>query len=198
MPDEQPRARFFKDAAGFRAWLEKNHATEKELFVGLYKVRTKHKGITYPEARDEALCFGWIDGRSGPVDDDRWMVRFTPRQPGSIWSQINIGRFDALRKEGRMTPAGEKAFNVRDRAKVERYSYERENARFDSASLKRFKADRRAWKFFEAQPASYKKMVTWWVVSAKRDETRARRLATLIEDSHNGLLIAQMREQERR
>jgi uncharacterized protein YdeI (YjbR/CyaY-like superfamily) len=190
---ETPRPKFFKTPSAFRAWLEKNHETRTELWVGLYKKASGKPSITWPEAVDQALCFGWIDGVRKSIDDEAYMNRFTPRTPRSTWSAVNIARVKELRELGLMTPAGEAAFARGSEERSRVYSYERATARLDRAAERKFRADRKAWAFFEAQPPSYKKAAVWWVVSATREETRARRLATLIEDSGNGRRIAPMR-----
>ena len=163
---------FFTKAADFRAWLQKNHATANEVWVGFYKKHTGKPSVTYKEAVDQALCFGWIDGIRKSIDDEAYMNRFTPRREGSNWSLVNIKRAKELIDAGLMKPAGARAFAGRDETKAEQYSFERERVTFSAAQLREFKANKRAWKFFEAQPASYRKMMTWWVVSAKQQLLR--------------------------
>ena len=182
---------FFKSAAAWRTWLEKNHDKASEKVVGFHKVGSGNSGITYSQARDEALCFGWIDGvtRGGEAT---WHIRFTPRRPKSIWSQVNIKRVAELSAEGRMHPAGVAAFEARDPTRQNRYSGENRDIAFSADQERTFRANRKAWANFSAMPPSYRRPATWWVVSAKRDETRARRLATLIEDSAAGGRIKQM------
>jgi uncharacterized protein YdeI (YjbR/CyaY-like superfamily) len=179
---------FFKSAAAWRKWLEKNHDKADELLVGFHKVSSGNGGITYKEALDEALCFGWIDGvrRGGELT---WTIRFTRRRPKSIWSQINIKRIAELSAEGRMHPAGIAMFEARDPARQNRYSFENRSAAFSADEEAAFRANRKAWENFCAMPPSYRHPATWWVVSAKREETRARRLATLIADSLAGRRI---------
>jgi len=177
---------FFETQATFRAWLERHHAKATELVVGLYHRSSGKPSITYPEARDEALCFGWIDGVRRNHDARSYTVRFTPRKPGSLWSRVNLGRIRELTAEGRMRPAGIRVFEARDPKKAERYSFENRPRPLDAASLKVFKADRRAWAWFEKQAPWYRRTAAWWVMSAKREETRARRLATLISASARG------------
>lgn len=142
---------------------------------------------------DEALCFGWIDGLRKSIDEEAYKIRFTPRRSGSRWSRVNLERAAALIDEGRMTSAGLEAYEARDRERSGRYSLERDQARLNAAQERDFKARPKAWAFWEAQPPGYRKRATWWVVSAKREETRARRLATLIEDSAEGRRIKQLR-----
>ena len=177
---------FFKTPAAFRAWLEEHHATDAELLVGFYKRDSGKPSITWPESVDQALAFGWIDGVRRRVDDEVYTIRFTPRKPRSIWSAVNIRRVGELTAAGRMAPAGLAAFEKRDAKRSAIYAYERETAEFDAAALRQFKADKQAWTFFNAQPPYYRHTSTHWVTSAKRPDTRARRLATLIELSRNG------------
>jgi uncharacterized protein YdeI (YjbR/CyaY-like superfamily) len=189
----EPGSMFFATPAEFRAWFAAHHATEQELWVGFYKKDSGRPSITWPESVDEALCVGWIDGIRKTIDAESYKIRFTPRKSTSTWSAVNIARVAELTKERRMKPAGLAAFEQRSEAKSGIYAYEqRENATFTPAEEKRFRANAKAWKFFQAQPAGYRKTTTWWVVSAKRDETRVKRLATLIEDSAAGLPIAQL------
>jgi uncharacterized protein YdeI (YjbR/CyaY-like superfamily) len=176
----------FANAGTFRKWLARNHNKAAELWVLFYKKDSGRGGITYPEALDEALCFGWIDGVRKRVDDLSYTIRFTPRTRRSVWSAVNIRRVRELMKAGRMDDAGSEAFRERDPARSERYSYEQENPTMDPALVRRFKANRTAWTFFEAQPPSYRRTVTWWIVSAKKDETRCKRLDTLIAQSEKG------------
>ena len=190
--------RFFRSPAEFRNWLEKNHDRESELLVGFYKKSSGKRGITYEEAVDEALCFGWIDGVRRSVDNERSTIRFTPRRQRSNWSLKNIRRVNELTKLGRMAPPGIAAFERRDPSEAGTYSFEQANPRFDQGLERRFRRNRGAWKFWEAQPPGYRKAATWWVVSAKREETRLRRLQTLIEDSANGRRLAQVTSPTRR
>jgi uncharacterized protein YdeI (YjbR/CyaY-like superfamily) len=171
---------FFESPAKFRAWLQKHHRTATELWVGYRKKKTGQPSITWQESVDEALCFGWIDGIRKSVDADSYMNRFTPRRPGSFWSAVNTRRADELIKDGRMRAAGRKAYEARDAAKTAAHSSQRASPRLDRRRESIFRASRVAWEFFQAQPAGYKRLATWWVVSAKRDETRARRLDQLI------------------
>jgi uncharacterized protein YdeI (YjbR/CyaY-like superfamily) len=179
----QPR--FFRSPAEFRSWLAKNHAAASELWLGLYKKGSGRKGITYSEAVDEALCFGWIDGLTRSIDESRYMIRFTPRKQRSNWSAVNIKRFGELRAKGRVAPPGVEAFERRDQQE-RRYSYESPPKRLDPQLEKRFKADERAWAFWQAAPASYRKAAMFWIMSAVREETRDRRLGVLIQSSRNG------------
>jgi uncharacterized protein YdeI (YjbR/CyaY-like superfamily) len=175
--------RFFRSAAEFRAWLTAHHADTRELWVGFYKKDSGKHGITYPEAVDEALCFGWIDGLKKRVDEHAYMHRFSPRTARSAWSDVNTRRVAALKRRGVMHPAGVAAYANRDRARTAEYSYENRPQSLSSPLLRQFKATREAWTFFEAQPNGYRRLAIFWVMSAKRDATRERRLAQLIAES---------------
>ena len=177
---------FFKSPGDFRRWLEKHHADTHELWVGYYKKGSGHPSITWPESVDEALCFGWIDGIRKSVDDISYTIRFTPRRRGSTWSAINIKRAAELIKQGLMQPAGLKAFQARKEYKSGIYSYEQRTAQLDAPYEKIMRQNKAAWDFFQAQPASYRKLACWWVVSAKKEETRLKRLQKLIEESAQG------------
>jgi uncharacterized protein YdeI (YjbR/CyaY-like superfamily) len=182
--------KFFATPARFRAWLEKHHAMAGELLVGFYKRGSGRPSITWPEAVDQALCFGWIDGVRKRIDDVSYTIRFTPRKPSSTWSAINIRRMGELTKLGLMQPAGTHAFGHRSEAKSAIYAYEqREAARLDPAAEKTFRANKRAWTFFQSRAPWYQRTATHWVVRAKKEETRAKRLATLIEDSAHERLL---------
>ncbi|HUQ28467.1 MAG TPA: YdeI/OmpD-associated family protein [Usitatibacter sp.] len=181
------KARFFAKPADFRSWLEKNHASARELWVGFHKVHTGKPSLTWPQSVDEALCFGWIDGLRKGLGADAYMIRFSPRRPTSVWSNVNTRRVGELEKLGLMRPAGLAAFKLRDdlrSAKV--YSLEARQVAFDPATEKTFRRNRAAWEFFNTQPPGYRRIVTRWVMTAKRDETRATRLAELIRDSAEG------------
>jgi uncharacterized protein YdeI (YjbR/CyaY-like superfamily) len=193
MPVATPRPRFFKDVAAFRAWLEKNHERRAELWVGFYKKHAKKTGVTYREAVDEALCFGWIDGTIRRVDDDRYTHRFTPRKPKSTWSTVNIKRVGELRRAGRMHPAGLAAFQRRTPENSGVYGHENPHVMLSAAFEKRLRANRAAWTFFQERAPSYRRLAAAWVMSAKREETRERRLVALIEDSASGQVIKPMR-----
>jgi uncharacterized protein YdeI (YjbR/CyaY-like superfamily) len=172
--------RSFPGRASFRAWLEKHHARATELLVRCRKVGAAGRGVTYREALDEALCLGWIDGVRRAVDEDSFSVRFTPRKARSGWSAVNIARARQLEAEGRMHAAGLAAFRARE---MPQYSYESRPLALAPACLARLRARPRAWRFFEAQPPWYRRSCAFWVMSAKRPETRARRLDVLIESS---------------
>ena len=181
-----PAARYFKSPADFRAWLEAHHSTVRDFWVGFYRKSAGRKGIAYLEAVDEALCFGWIDGVKKRVDDERYMHRFTPRKADSTWSVVNTKRMKQLIALGRVADRGLDTFKRRDRAKTGRYTYERANAAFDATLETLFRADAQAWTFFCAQPPGYRKLCTYWVLNAKQDETRRRRLAVLMTHSAEG------------
>ena len=183
---------FFASPDGFRAWPAEHRECAAELWVGFYKTATGRPSITWPQAVDEALCFGWIDGVRKRIDDTAYAIRFTPRKPGSIWSQVNIRRAEELTALGRMRTAGLEAFATRDGEKTRPYSYENERGALDPAYEAIFRANAVAWGFFAAQAPSYRKVASFWVMSAQREETQQKRLATLIEDSAAGRRIRQV------
>jgi uncharacterized protein YdeI (YjbR/CyaY-like superfamily) len=181
---------FFENAADFRAWLERNHESETELLVGFHKRGTRRPSITWPESVDEALCFGWIDGVRRSLDEHSYTIRFTPRKPQSIWSRRNTERVRELTAQGRMRPPGIAAYERRRDDRTGTYSFERaQDARLERGQERRFKGDRKAWEWFQSQAPSYRRAALHWVTSAKREETRERRLAQLIEDSARGRTI---------
>jgi len=183
--------RYFPTPAHWRRWLARHHATAEELWVGFHKRATGRPSITWPESVDEALCFGWIDGLRRSFDAASYMIRFTPRREGSTWSAVNVRRVAVLKREGRMQPAGLKAFAKRRADKTAVASYERRRAAtLPAAMARRFRAARGAWAFFRDQAPWYQRTAMHWVVSAKKPETRERRLATLIADSAAGRRIA--------
>lgn len=183
--------RFFASPAAFRRWLEKNHLRATELWVGLYKKHAAARGLTYPEAVLEALCFGWIDGVMRRLDDDTHMQRFTPRKPGSTWSNVNVAHVERLIAQGRMAPAGLAAFAARTPAKTGIYSFERkEPAQLPPACAKRFRANRKAWAFFTAQAPWYQRFITHKIARAKQEATRERWLAKAITASAAGQRVA--------
>ena len=177
--------KFFKSSAAFRAWLEKNHATEPELMVGFYKVGSGKGGLTYKQALDEALCYGWIDGVRRGRDEASYEQRFTPRKAKSYWSQINIARVVELQRDGLMRPAGLAAFSRRHEATRSPYSHEAA-VPLSPDFVSQFQSDRKAAAFWEEQPATYRRMITHWVMSAKREETRASRFARLLAETARG------------
>jgi uncharacterized protein YdeI (YjbR/CyaY-like superfamily) len=189
-PDQHPEPTFFATPADLRAWLEAHHDTEPELLVGFHKVGSGKPSITWPESVDQALCYGWIDGVRKSIDGASYTIRFTPRKPGSTWSLINIRRARELIAGGQMRPAGLKAFEGRADEKAGLYSYEqRQDAELDDSQQALVRANEKAWSFFQEQPPWYRKAAAWWVVSAKREETRTKRLATLIECSERGQAV---------
>jgi uncharacterized protein YdeI (YjbR/CyaY-like superfamily) len=178
---------FFRTPAELRDWLDEHHETADEVYVGAWKKGTGQQSLTWEDIVDEALCVGWIDGVRRPVDGDRWAIRLTPRRKGSNWSNRNIGRVAELRAAGRMRTAGEAAYEARREDRSGVYSFEqRESAALNPDEEHQFKAKPEAWEWFSLQAPSYRRTAIFWVVSAKRPETRARRLATLIEDSREG------------
>jgi uncharacterized protein YdeI (YjbR/CyaY-like superfamily) len=184
---------FFTRPEDFRRWLAAHHQSAKELWVGFHKKGSGRPSITWPESVDEALCFGWIDGIRRSLDADSYVIRFTPRKPGSTWSSVNTRRATALLRSGRMRPAGRRAFEARDPEKSGIYSFERAAATLSAAAEARFKANAKAWAFFQSQPPGYRRTAVHWVSSAKQEATRERRLDTLIADSEAGLRIGPLR-----
>ena len=183
------KIQFFTSPLEFRGWLAKNHASVTELWLGFYRKASGKGGITYPEALDEALCFGWIDGVKKRVDEHSYTQRFTPRRPRSIWSNVNIKRVSVLQELGRMMPAGLRAFEARDPKRSGIYSFENRPRELDGPCTRKFKANPKAWEFFQAQPPGYRRLMIWRVMSAKKEETRWRRLEQLIQDSAQGKRI---------
>jgi len=190
---DAPPPRFFRTPEELRRWLERHHAEAAELWVGFYKKGSGRASITWPESVDEALCFGWIDGVRYRIDQISYRIRFTPRQPKSVWSNVNVNRVAALKKLGRMAAAGLAAFGKADPKKSGIYSYERSHARLGAAHEKRFRANRKAWTFFTAQAPWYRRTLTYWVVSAKQEKTRLRRLASLIAHSEAGRRLGMLK-----
>ena len=183
---------FFASPAEWRAWLEQNHADADEVLVGFHKTASGRPSMTWSETVDQALCFGWIDGKTKGIDERSYCIRFTPRRARSVWSAVNIKKVEQLTEQGLMRPAGLAAFDKRSEERSKIYSYERANAKLNDAYEKEFRAHKKAWAFGESQPPGYRRTATWWVVSAKQEATRRRRLATLIEDSANGRPIKQL------
>ncbi len=189
---------FFATPSEFRAWLEEHHGQTQELLVGFHKKGSGRPSITWPEAVDQALCLGWIDGVRRGIDDSRYAIRFTPRKPRSTWSAVNVRRAKELTALGLMRPAGLKAFAERAEEKSGIYSYEQRNAaKLDAASEQQFRTNKKAWRFFQAQAPWYRRTTTWWVISAKKEETRLKRMATLIEDSEHGRTIPPLTRRRR-
>lgn len=185
-PPRREDVRVFRDAGGFREWLEKHHGTESELWIGFYKKGVPRQSIAYPAAVDEGLCFGWIDGITYRVDEELYTIRFTPRRKRSNWSAVNIRHVGELTDAGRMHPAGIAAFEARTSERTGTYSYENRPAELPAEYGTRLRADKRAWTWWEGQTPSYRRAATWWVVSAKQEATRDRRLQQLIDDCAAG------------
>ena len=185
------KPKFFKTPSDFRKWLAAHHASETELWVGFYKKDSGKASITWPQSVDEALCFGWIDGIRKNIDEISYKIRFTPRKQWSTWSAVNIKRVPELTEQGLMEEAGLKAFAARQENRSGIYSYEQRSPELPAQYAKKLKKNAAAWKFFQAQPPSYRKAVNWWVVSAKQEETRLKRLDKLIDDSAEGRRIPQ-------
>jgi uncharacterized protein YdeI (YjbR/CyaY-like superfamily) len=180
---------FFESAQAFRDWLEANHETATEIVVGYYKRGTRRPSITHPEAVDQALCFGWIDGIRHGLDAERFVNRFTPRKPRSPWSNVNIRRVEELTKLGLMRPAGIRAFEARTVVRSGAYSPENRDIALEPAYERRLREDAAAWEWFQSQPPGYRRTAVFWVMDAKREETRERRLQTLIAESAAGRRI---------
>ncbi len=176
---------YFKTQTEFRKWLEKNHAKLSELWVGFHKKSTLKQSITYPEALDEALCYGWIDGVRKNVNETSYTIRFTPRKKQSHWSGVNVKRFNELLELKLIRPAGLKAFQDSDIKKSLKYAEERKSVKLESRYEKQFKSDKKAWEFFNAQPPGYQRICVFWIMSAKQEETRKRRLSLLMNYSQN-------------
>ena len=183
---DRSEVRIFRTAAEFREWLERHHDTIDHVWIGYYRKRVAKSAMTYGEAVEEALCQGWIDGITYRMDDEVIATRFTPRRPTSGWSATNIARVATLRAAGRMRPPGIRAFEERDRRKDGVYSYEQPPAQLPEAWIARFQADPAAWSYWEAETPSYRRTAAYWATSAKREETRERRFATLVADSAAG------------
>jgi uncharacterized protein YdeI (YjbR/CyaY-like superfamily) len=181
---------FFTTETDFRRWLEANHATAPELLVGFWKKGSGKPSIDWPQARDQALCFGWIDGHRKSLSDDAYTIRFTPRRKGSIWSKVNVERFEALKAAGLMTAAGEAAYE-RDKHRGGLYSYEKPVASLTTEETKQFRSNKAAWADWEKRPAGYRRSALGWITSAKKPETRAKRLIELIEVSAEGRRLPQ-------
>lgn len=184
---------FFPTPADFRAWFAEHHESATELWVGFHKKGTGRASITWPESVDQALCFGWIDGIRKSLDADSYVIRFTPRKKGSHWSNVNTKRIGELVEQGLVTEAGLRAFELRSEANSGRASFEQDDVELPEEYVALFQANPAAWAFFSSEPPGYRKAATWWVISAKREETRRKRLATLVEDSADGLRLKQLR-----
>lgn len=180
---------FFATPAQWREWLERNGEREDEVLVGFHRRGSGKPSITWPESVDQALCFGWIDGVRRSIDKSSYTIRFTPRRRRSVWSKINVKRAGELIAAGLMQPAGMRAFEARQQERSGVYSFEQNEIAFDSSQEQQFKRAKAAWQFFQSQAPWYRRTATYWVISAKRDETKAKRLNILIEDSAAGRTI---------
>jgi uncharacterized protein YdeI (YjbR/CyaY-like superfamily) len=181
------KPKFFTSPEKFREWLEKNHDRQAELLLGFHKKASGKKSVTYPEALDEALCFGWIDGVRRNLDETSYTIRFTPRKPKSIWSLVNVRHVERLTKEGRMAEPGLKAYALRDPKRTGIYAFENKPQEFSPEYEKKFRANKAAWEFFQKEPPSIRRTCVFWVMSAKKEETRLRRLEQLIDSSAKGI-----------
>ncbi len=180
------KPKFFPSPEEFRKWLEKNHKKETELLVGFYKVDSGKPSMTWSQSVDQALCFGWIDGVRNSIDENSYQIRFTPRKPTSIWSAINIQKFSELTKNGLMQPAGIASFQNRKENKSKIYTYENEEKDFSPEFEKKFKSNKAAWKYFQSLAPSYQKLSKGWVMNAKQEATKIKRLSELIKDCKKG------------
>lgn len=184
---------FFPAQSSFRKWLEKNHDKAAELLVGFYKVNSGKPSMTWSGSVDEAICFGWIDGVRKSIDHESYCIRFTPRKPGSIWSAINIQKVETLSKQGLMHASGIAAFEKRQENKSRIYSYEKEPSTWPKDFFKKFTANKKAWKFFQTMPKSYQNQCIHWIITAKQDSTKIKRLEELIRDSEAERRIKRLR-----
>ena len=198
MPKENAgrEIQFFEKPSQLRKWLEANHVSARELWIGFHKKSSGKPSVTWPEVVEESLCFGWIDGIRKRIDEQSYTIRLTPRNPRSIWSAVNIRLAERLIQEKRMRPAGLKAFESRTEDRSRIYSYEKEKHIFSEEYLGEFKSHKRAWTFFESQPPSYRRVTTFWVISAKKEETRRKRLAELIHESQEGRRVGLLRRKD--
>ena len=188
---EPENIQHFATSADFARWLKKHHAKAEVLWLGYHKRATGTPSITWPESVDEALCFGWIDGLRKRIDDERYVIRFTPRKTGSTWSAVNVHRMEALVALGRVQKAGLLAYEARSSDRTAIYAYEQRSPELEDQYEKLFRKNQKAWAFYQAQAPSYRKSANWWVVSAKQESTRTRRLTQLIADSAAGRRLAQ-------
>lgn len=183
---------FFRTPAAFRAWLAKHHAKADELWVGFYKRSSDKPSLTWPESVDAALCYGWIDGIRKSIDDVSYKIRFSPRKRGSIWSSVNVKNVRALIKQGQMQPTGLKAFEARKANKSGRYSYEQRDVELEAPYDRLLKKNKAAWKYFHAQPPYHRKAISWWIISAKKEETRLKRLEKLMAYAEKGQRLPEL------
>ena len=192
-----PAPKMFRTPAAFRAWLEKHHATAAVLELRLFKVHAAHRGITYAQALDEALCFGWIDGVVHRLDEDSFRQRYTPRKPRSNWSRRNVEHVERLKKTGRMMPAGLAAYEARDDRRTGVYSFEQARPELAAEYVEAIRANTAAWAFFQRQPPGFRRLMAHWIMSAKREETRAKRLGILIDSAARGRKVPALEALER-
>jgi len=190
---EPTNIRYFKNIKELRKWFEKNHNKQTEQWFGYFKKGSGKTGVSYSEAVDEALCFGWIDGIAKGIDDQRYCQRFTPRKKGSTWSAVNIGKVKGLLKSGRMHEAGLAVFKNRDKSNTNQYSFEQKEIKLTPKLEKIFKANKKAWGYYSKSPPGYKQTSAWLVISAKQEATKMKRLERLIADSEAGLRIKELR-----
>ena len=190
------KPKFFNKPAELREWLELNHDSASELLIGFHKKSSGKKSITYPEALDEALCFGWIDGVRKKLNETSYVQRFTPRKPRSIWSNINVDHVERLKKEGRMHASGLTAYERRDPKRTGIYSFENEPVKLSPAYEKKFRANKKAWEFFQKQPGYYKRLLIFRIMSAKKEETQVRRLDQTIDVSEKGVRMGMLAKPE--
>lgn len=188
----QNMPKFFKSPIEFRKWLEKNHLKKTEIVVGFYKVGTKKFNMSWSDSVDQALCFGWIDSVRRSIDEESYCIRFTPRKPTSIWSNVNLNKMKLLIKQKLVFPAGISIYEKRKENNSGIYSFEKEDVQFSKEFEKEFKKNKAAWNWFQKQAPSYKKVVRHWVLSSKKEETQMKRLKELIKDSEAGKKIKQV------
>ena len=186
-----PAPRFFPSAESFRRWLESHHDSESEIVVGFYRVDTGKPTMSWSESVREAICFGWIDGHVKRIDDTSYTRRFTPRKGASIWSRVNIQHAEQLIADGRMHAAGLAAFTARTAKRSGVYSFEQESVELPASLISVFRRNKRAFEFWERQPASYRRAATWWVINAKQEATKVRRMKSLIDYSQKGERVPQ-------
>jgi uncharacterized protein YdeI (YjbR/CyaY-like superfamily) len=190
--------RFFKTPGDFGKWLAKHHVSASELWVGFYKKGTGRKTITWPESVDQALCFGWIDGLRKSIDEESYMIRFTPRRPNSVWSAVNLKNFANLKSKRLIMPAGQAIFDVRKEKRTNQYSFEQGTLNFRPEYEEKLKSNKKAWAFYQSLPPSAKKQSIWYVMSAKQKVTQLRRLDVLIDSSAHELRIPQLRRPDKK
>lgn len=195
---DEVKIKFFKSPADWRKWLETHHVKEQALWVGFHRRDSGKPSITWPQSVDAALCYGWIDGIRKNIDEVSYRIRFTPRKQRSTWSAVNIKRAQELSAEGLMRPAGLKAFQARQENRSGIYSYEQRNPHLPALYERVVRKNRAAWEFFQGKSSSYRKAANWWVLSAKREETRLKRLNKLIEYSAQGQTIPQFTPMRKR